>query len=94
MELGTIGLIVGIIVELGTIAGFVFALGKRDARLESLEKAFDKEQEKNSSQHKDFYATRDTVTSISVTITELTRRIGNIEEDLKEVLRRLPGGDN
>jgi hypothetical protein len=85
-----IGTIVALLGLAGTVAGLLFSLGKRDARLEALEKAFEKEQAKNSEQHKDFYAVSDTVIAISTRFEEFGRRLGNIEDDVKEILRRMP----
>jgi len=94
MDLQIIAIILTALGLLGTIAGLVFALGKRDARFEALESRCKEDREKNSEQHKDFYDTRDSVTSINVTLAEFSRRMSNVEDDVKEVLRRLPRGES
>jgi len=87
-----IGAALAVLIQLGTIAGFVFALGKRDARLENLEKRSEEDRDKNSEQHKDFYRTSDTVISVTAEFKDFGRRLETIEGDLKEILSRLPKG--
>jgi Tfp pilus assembly protein PilO len=82
--------VITLVIQLVTIAGFVFALGKRDARLENLEKRAEEDRAKNNEQHKEFYATRDSVTAVTVELREFGRRLEKIETSLEEILSRLP----
>jgi hypothetical protein len=45
---------------------------------------------RNSDQHKEFYVTSDNVIAITAEFKEFGRRLGSIEGDLKEILRRMP----
>ena len=88
MEYIAIG--VSLLGVLGTVAGVVFALGKRDAKLDALSERCREEWDRNSRQHAEFYTTRDTVTKIDTKFDDLARRMENIEDDVKEILSRLP----
>ena len=88
MEYIAIG--VSIFGVLGTLAGVLFALGKRDAKLDALEGRCREEWERNSRQHSEFYMTRDTVTRIDTKFDDIARRMENMEDDVKEILSRLP----
>jgi uncharacterized protein HemX len=84
-----------------TIGGIIFALGKRDARLDSLEKkqAEDKEaleermkedREKNSAQHGEFYATGRAVIEIAADLKNVGRQVDGMQTDIRELLNRIP----
>ena len=85
-----VAVVIALLGLLGTIAGLVFALGKRDARLDVLESRAKEDREKNSDQHKEFYAMRDTVSAISARFDSIEKRLDKLEEGIMEILRLLP----
>jgi hypothetical protein len=90
MDIAAVGVIVALLGLLGTIAGVVFALGKRDSRLDNLEERVKEDREKNSDQHKEFYSMRETVAAITPLYEAIKERLDKVEEGVMEILRRMP----
>lgn len=83
-----VGILISIFGLMFTIGGVVFALGKRDARLDSLESRCREEWDRNSKQHEDFYKTSDEVIQMSTSFKDFMRRLDELSGDVKEILRR------
>jgi hypothetical protein len=92
MDLEGIGSLLAIVVALGSLAGVFVGLGKRDARIDTLEKRADEDRGRNSEQHKEFYETKYEVTSIGTKLADFDRRLTKVEEGIDELLRRIPRG--
>ena len=90
MDFAAIGTVIALLGLLGTIAGLVFALGKRDARLDNLESRSKEDREKNAEQHKEFYGTNAAVIALVAKVDGLTRSVEKLEEGIAEILRLMP----
>jgi hypothetical protein len=75
---------------LATIGGFVFYFGQMDVRIKNMEQRSAEDRQHNSQEHSEFYIVKTEVTQITTQFTDFDRRMGSIEDSLKEILSRLP----
>jgi predicted nucleic acid-binding Zn-ribbon protein len=85
-----ITIVIAALALLLTIAGFLVALGRRDARLDNLEDRMKEDRERNSDQHAEFYATARAVTGLEVEVKNLGESIKTLSADVRAALNRLP----
>lgn len=72
------------------VAGIVFAFGKRDAEFTALRERVKEDRDKNTDQHKEFYAAKGELNQIVALFPELDRRMSAMERVLEEIRDRLP----
>ena len=73
-----------------TIGGFVFYFGQLDVRIKTVENRANEDRTHNADQHKEFYVVKTETTQLAVQFADFDRRMGSIEDSLKEILSRLP----
>jgi hypothetical protein len=75
---------------LATIGGFVFYFGQLDVRIKNVEQRAGEDRSANDKEHGEFYKIKTEVTQIATQFVDFDRRMGSIEDSLKEILSRLP----
>lgn len=73
-----------------TVGGVVFALGKRDSRLDVIEKRQEEDRQNNKEQHKEFYACKYMAESTNGNVNRLEEDMREIKGDIKKILSRIP----
>lgn len=88
--IGIIAGVLGILISLGTIAGVVFALGKRDSKLDNLEVRQNEDRATNKEQHQEFYKSKYLAETTDGNVSRLEGDMKEIKGDIKTILARLP----
>lgn len=73
-----------------TIGSFVFALGKRDSKIDVLEKRQEEDRINNKEQHKEFYECKYMAEATNGNVNRLDVDMREIKSDIKTILSRLP----
>ena len=88
--IGIIAILFTIALNLGTIAGVVFALGKRDGKLDNLEARQSEDRANNKEQHSEFYKSKYLAETLDGNVSRLEEDMKEIKVDIKKILERLP----
>ena len=81
--------ITALIATFFTIIASVYYFGQLTQRLINVEARLLEDREKNTDQHKDFYETKNSVTSMNSEFNQINHRMENVETYLKEILLRI-----
>jgi Tfp pilus assembly protein PilO len=88
LALGT--LVFTVLGFLVTIAAFVFALGKRDAKIDELERRQVEDRQNNKEQHKEFDKAKYIAESTASSVSRVDIDLREVKKDIKTILERLP----
>jgi hypothetical protein len=83
------GVILLAITMLGSVMGVVYHIGQFKARFESLREWFERENTRNSDQHRQFYDFGHQVTTLVADHGNMEKRLDSIETKLDTVIDRL-----
>ena len=75
------------------IASFLFALGKRDAKIDELERRQTEDRASNKEQHQEFYRSKYQCDQTAGDVGRLEQDVREIKADIKTILERLPKKD-
>jgi hypothetical protein len=89
MSIEVIAVMISVLGFIGTIASFSVALGKRDARLDMVEKRAEEDRQRNSEQHREFYETGRAVITIAADFRNLQALVQEVKDEVGKVLDRL-----
>jgi hypothetical protein len=87
MQLGDVITALGFLI---TISTFIFALGKRDSKIDVLEKRQEEDRSSNKEQHKEFYACKYMAEVTNGNVSRLDVDMREIKSDIKKILSRIP----
>ena len=79
-----------ILLFLGTIGTMIFSLGKRDSRLDVIEKRQAEDRANNKEAHKDFYASKYLAEQANGNVSRLEEDMKEMKGDIKTILSRIP----